>query len=69
MKSIRQSDSEEIDDNKDIKVSAIKGKKITTTTASAIFAGGKLLTISIKVTLPGGGQDVRVKIVWIETIS
>ncbi len=59
--------SEEVDDDKDVRVSAVRGRKITTTTASAIPTSGKLSTASFKVTLPEGGQDVRVKKVWIET--
>ncbi len=58
---IEQSDSEEVDDNKDVRVSAVKGRKITTTTTNAIPAGGKLLTVSSKMTLPESGQDVKVK--------
>ncbi len=66
---IEQSDSEEVDDNKDVRVSAVRGRKITTTTTSAIPAGGKLSIASIKVTLPKVVQNVRVKKVWIETTS
>ena len=60
-KSIEQSDSERVDNNKNVRVLAIRGKKITTTTTSAIFVGGKLLTASIKVTLLENKQDVRLK--------
>ena len=59
--------SEAVDDNKDVRISAIRSRKITITIASARFAGGKLSTILINMTLPDGGQDVRVKKVWIET--
>ncbi len=59
--------SENVDDNKDVRVSAVRGRKITTTTASAIPTGRKLSTASSKVTLAESGQDVRVKKVWIET--
>ncbi len=59
--------SEEVDNDKDIRVSEVKDRKITTTTASAILAARKLSTTSSKVTLLEGGQDVRVKKVWIET--
>ncbi len=59
--SIKPSGSEEVDDDKDVRVSAVRGRKITTTIASAIPAGGKLLTVSTKVILPEGVQDVRVK--------
>ena len=55
------SDSEGVDDDEDIRVSAVKGRKITTTTVCAILIGGKLLTALINVTLPEGGQDVSVK--------
>ncbi len=63
----KQSGSEEVDDDEDVRVSAVRDRKITTTIASAILVGGKLSTASSKVTLPEGGQDVRVKKVWIET--
>ncbi len=49
-----QNGSEEVNDDKDIKVSAVRGKKITITTVSTILTGGKLLTASSKVTLPEG---------------
>ena len=65
-----QSGAEEVDDDEDVRVSAVRGRKITTTTASTIPAGGRLSTASTKMTLPvSGGQDVRVKKVWIETTS
>ena len=68
-KPIEQSGNEKVDDNKDVKVSAVKGRKITTTIASAISAGGKLSMASTKVILLENVQDVRVKKVWIENTS
>ncbi len=62
-----QGGSEEVDNNEDVRVLAVRGWKITTTIASAIPADGKMSTASSKVTLPEVGQDVRVKKVWIET--
>ncbi len=67
--SIEQSDSEGANDNKDVKISAIRGRKIITITTSVIPASGKLLTISTKVTWPEDEQDMRVKKVWIKTIG
>ncbi len=64
---IEQSGSRKVDNNEDVKVSAVRCRRITTTTASAILAGGKLSMTSTKVTLPEGVQDVRVKKVWIKT--
>lgn len=58
---IEQSSSKRVNDNKDVRISVVKGKKITITTISVIFAGGKLLTILTKVTMLKGGQDERVK--------
>lgn len=46
--------SKEVDNNKDIRVSAIRGKKIITTTASTISVGGKLLMVSTKIILLKG---------------
>ena len=51
---IKQNGSEEVDNDKDVRVSVVRGKKITITTACAILAGGKQLTRSIKVTLLKG---------------
>lgn len=51
---IKQSNSEEFNDKKDIKVSAIKNRKITITIISIIPAGRKLLMVSRKMTLPEG---------------
>ncbi len=56
-----QNDSEEVDDDEDVRLLAVRGRKITITTASAIPASGKLSIASTKVTLPEGMQDVRVK--------
>ena len=50
-KSTEQSGSKKVDDNKDVKVSAVKDRKITTITTNAIPAGGKLLMALIKETL------------------
>ena len=57
----KQSDSEEIDNNKDIRISIVRGRKIIITTASAIFVGGKLLMASTKKTLPKNEQDMKIK--------
>ncbi len=62
-----QSGSEQVNDNEDVRVSAVRGRKITITTASVIPVGRKLSTASLKMTLPESGQDVSVKKVWIET--
>ncbi len=61
------SGSEEVDDDKDIRVLVVRDRKITIITASTIPASGKLSMASFKVTLPEGGQDMGVKKVWIET--
>lgn len=37
-----QSSSKKVDDNENIKLSIVKGRKIITTTISAILMGGKL---------------------------
>ncbi len=58
---IEQSGKEKVNDYKDVKVSVIRDKKITTTIASIILAGGKLSTTSTKVTLSKSVQDIRVK--------
>ena len=57
----KQSSSKNIDDKKDIRVSAVKGKKITTIIANIIPAGGKLLMASTKMTLLEAGQDMNMK--------
>lgn len=59
--------SEKVDDNKDVRISAIKSRKIFTTTASAILVGKKRSIALIKVILVEDWQDVRVKKIWIET--
>lgn len=41
-KPTEQNNNEEVDDNEDIRVSVIKGRKINTTIASIIPVGGKL---------------------------
>ncbi len=63
----KQSSSEEVDGNKKIRVSAVRGRQIITTIASAIFASRKLITASTKVILLEGGHNMRVKKIWIET--
>ncbi len=60
-KPTEQIGSQKVNDDKDVRVSAVRGRKITTTTASVILAYGKLSTASFKVILPKSGQDVRVK--------
>ena len=64
-----QSDSKEVNDNEDVKVSAVRGRKIIITIVSVIPAARKLSTTSTKETLLEGRQDVKVKKIWIETIS
>ena len=50
---IKQNGSEEVNNNKNVRVSVVKGRKITTTTASAILVVRKLSMASTKVTLLG----------------
>ena len=50
-KPTKQSGNEEVDDDKNVRVSAVRSKKIITITISVIPAGGKLLTASTKMTL------------------
>lgn len=47
--------------NKDVKLLVIRGRKIIITTISIILASGKLLTISTKVTWSEDKQDVKMK--------
>ena len=47
----KQNGSKEVNNNKDVRVLPVRGRKITITTTTAIPAGGKLSTASIKVTL------------------
>ena len=61
IKLIKQSNSKKVDNNKDIRVLAVKNRKITITTISTIFVSGKLLIILIKVTLLKNEQDIKVK--------
>ena len=68
-KPIEQSSSEKVEDNKDVRASAVKSRKIITTTAYAILVGRKLLIALTKVILLEGGQNMKVKKVWIETIG
>ena len=49
---IEQNGSKKVNDNKDVKVLAIKGRKITIIIASTISAGGKMLIVLTKLTLP-----------------
>ena len=51
----KQSGSKEVNDNKNVRVLVVRGRKITTTTTSLISASRKLSMISTKVTLPKGG--------------
>ena len=64
-----QNDSEEVDDNKNIKRSAIKNRKISITTTNVIPVSRKQLIAWIKVTLSEDKQNMRVKKVWIEITS
>ena len=65
----KQRSSKEVNDNKNVRMLAVRSRKITTTIISAILVSRKLSTISTKVTLPEVGQDVKDKKVWIETIG
>ncbi len=58
MKTIKQSGSEKVDNNEDIRVSVVRGRKSITTTASAIPTGRKLLMASTKEILSEGEQDI-----------
>ena len=49
-----------MDNNKDIQRLAVKSKNITITTASIISIIRKLSMALIKITLPKGGQDIKV---------
>lgn len=57
----QQYSSEEINDDKNVRIPAVKGRKITITTASAKPVVGKLLTASTKVVLIEDGRDVNVR--------
>lgn len=61
----QQHGSEEVNDNKDIRILAICGKKIVIILASTKSTVGKLLTMSIKVALMKDGQDMNIKKIWI----
>lgn len=56
----QQRDSEEIDNNKNVNVPAIRGKKIVITIASAKRVVEKLLTVLTKVDLVEDKQDMSV---------
>lgn len=58
---IEQSDSEEVNDNKNVRVSRVKSRKTITATINAISMCRRLLTVSIQMILPGNKQNVRVK--------
>ena len=68
-KSTEQNSSKKVDNDKIVRILVIKDRKIIITTASAILASKKLLTVLTKVILPKGEQDVRVKKVWIKIIG
>ena len=57
----KQNSSKKINNNKDVRVLAVRGRKITITTVNIIPASEKLLTALIKVTLLEDRQNVRVK--------
>ena len=62
MEFIKQSGSEKVDDDKDVRISKIRGQKITITITSAIIARENLLMASTKITLSEPGkEDVRVR--------
>lgn len=52
-------------DKGDVRVPAVKGTKIATTTASVKLAVGKLLTASTKMALVENRRDVSVRKIWI----
>lgn len=56
---IEQSGNKKVDDDEDVRVLAVRGRKITTTTISTIPTGGKLSTTSMKITLPEGEKDIN----------
>lgn len=56
-----QRGSEEINDNKNVRILVVKSKKITTIIRSIKLAFKKRLTMSIKVNLVENGQDVSIK--------
>lgn len=68
-KPIDQNGSKKIDDNKNIKIPVLKGRKIIITTANTISVCRKLLTALTTVILPECWQDVRVKKIWIKITS
>ena len=57
----KQSGGKKVNDNKDVKISVVKRRKITTTIASAKPISGKLPPTSTKMSLPNHRQDLRVK--------
>ena len=57
----KQSGSKVVNNNKDVQISVVKDRKIIITTTSTILASRKLLTVSTKVTLLRGKQDMKVK--------
>ena len=58
---IELNSNKEVNDNKDVKVSAVKDRKISITTTSVIPTKRKLSIALIKMTLLKDRQDVRVK--------
>lgn len=48
MEFTKQSSSKKVDNNKDVKISVVKSRKITTTIVNIIFAGKKSLMLSTK---------------------
>lgn len=61
-----QNDSEKVHDNKDVRVLAVRNKKIIISIVNTIPAGEKLLTTSTEMNLLEGGYNIRVRKVWIE---
>lgn len=62
MEFIKQSGSEKVDDDKDVRISKIRGQKITITITSAIIAWENLLMASTKITLSEPSKEnVRVR--------
>lgn len=69
IKHTEQSDSEQIDNNIEIRIPAHKSKKAATITESAKLMGKEPITMSAKGVLEKNVQDVSVKKVWIQDID
>lgn len=61
--------SKKVDDDEDVRISAVKDRKIATIIANTKCAVEKLLMAPIKIALMEDRQDVSVKKIWIENPS